>query len=568
MTTASAVNDFVPADLDASRWETLQPLYAELLAREIDSAESLEQLLLDRSELDAAASEAHALLYIRMTCHTDDEEAKSGYLTFVEQVQPELVRVSFALDRMIVGSPFAASLDADRYGILLRNARADVELFREENVPLQTEETKLGQQYSETCGAMTVMHRGTERTLPMMSKFLEETDRATREEAWRLVAERRLADRDRLDEIFDRMVGIREKIARNAGFPNYRDYMFAEKHRFDYGPKECEAYHQACEEVCVPVHRRLCEERRKALGVETLRPWDLAVDVQGRDPLRPFDGAERLVEGTAQLFERMDPAIGRLFAELRDGTSLDLESRKGKAPGGYQYNRDRIRRPFIFMNATGMQGDLSTMIHEAGHAFHALLCRDDALVAYRHPPIEFAEVASMGMELLAFPYLDEFYDEAEAARAKRGHLEALARLLPWTATVDAFQHWIYLNPKHTREERTRQWLALDERFGSTVDWTGLEAYRAAGWHRQLHIFEVPFYYIEYGIAQLGALELWLRSKKSERDAIRGYMAALALGGSKPIPALFAAAGLSFDFSPDAVKRLMDAVQREIETLPA
>ncbi len=566
--TNATVTDFVPAELDASKWENLEPLYRALLERELKCGGCLEQLLLDRSELDAAVREAHANLYIEMTCHTDDETRKNAYLAFVENVEPELKKISFEIDRRIVSSPHRKSLDPERYGVLLRDLTADVELFREENVPLQTEDTKLGQQYSETCGAMTVTFRGEEKTLPMMGRHLEETDRATREEAWRLVAERRAQDREKLSDIFDGMLDVRAKIAANAGFENYRDYMFRAKHRFDYTPADCEAFHEAAEKVCVPIARRLNRERQEALGVDPLRPWDLAVDIRGRDPLRPFEHAEEMVEKTSLVFHRMDSSLGAMFDTMRDGESLDLESRKGKAPGGYQQNRDRSRKPFIFMNATGMQSDLETMIHEAGHAFHSILAKNDPLVDYRHAPIEFCEVASMSMELMAQPYLGEFYDdEADLARAKRTHLEALSRLLPWIATIDAFQHWLYTHPGHTREERTARWLDLDRRFGAAVSWEGLEQYRAILWQRQLHLFEVPFYYIEYGIAQLGALQLWLQSREDEKSAIANYMKAMELGGSRPLPELFAAAGLTFDFGPATVSRLMDAVAEELESLP-
>jgi oligoendopeptidase F len=560
--------EFVPQDLDATRWSNLEPLYEALLDRELACENCLEQLLLDRSELDAAAQEAHAKLYIAMTRHTDDEQAKQAYLDFVEKVEPELKKVSFELDRKIVESPHTNRLEAGRYRVMLRDLEADVELFRPENIPLQTEDTKLGQQYAEICGAMTVEFDGEEKTLPQMAKYLEENDRARRERAWRLITERRYQDRDRLDDIFDRMIAARHKIAQNAGFDNYRDYMFKAKHRFDYTPADCEAFHRAAEEVCVPVYRLLNRERSQALGVDPLRPWDLAVDVKGREPLRPFETADDLIDGTSKLFHRMDDRVGAMFDTLREGDSLDLESRKGKAPGGYQEILARQRRPFIFMNAAGMQGDLQTMIHEAGHAFHSLLATDEPLLHYRQAPIEFCEVASMSMELLAHPYLDGFYvDDEQRARARRQHLEGLMRILPWIATIDAFQHWIYTHPDHDREQRTKQWLELDARFGSDVSWDGLEAFRQCVWQRQLHLYQVPFYYIEYGIAQLGALQLWLQSREDEERAIANYMQAMSLGGARPLPDLFAAADLTFDFGPDTMERLIDAVQGELETLP-
>lgn len=561
---------FVPAEIDATRWDNLQPLYQALLDRTLRCQNCLEQLLLDRSELDATASEAQANLYINMTRHTDKESAKTAYLSFVENVEPKLKQISFELDKKIAACEFAADLNAQtdgRYEVLLRDIKADVELFREENIPLQTQDTKLSQQYDEICGAMTVVFRGEEKTLPQMARFLEETDRTTREDAWQGIATRRRMDHEAISDIFDQMVKIRHQIAQNAGFANYRDYSFKVKHRFDYTPEHCEAFHRGAEQVCVPVMRRLNAERKEALDLDRLRPWDLSVDIKGRDPLRPFEGADELVEKTSALFHRMDPKLGSMFDTMRTGDCLDLESRKGKAPGGYQYNRDRIRKPFIFMNAAGLQGDLETMIHEAGHAFHSLFCNDEPLVQYRHSPIEFAEVASMSMELFAHPYLGEFYDQTEADRARRGHLEDLARMIPWIATIDAFQHWIYTNPTHTRAQRTEKWLELDARFGPSVDWSGLEQLRETGWQRQLHLFGVPFYYIEYGIAQLGALQLWLQSRRDEKKALSNYETAMRLGGSRPLPELFAAAELKFDFGPDTMRGLMAEVEKELRALP-
>ncbi|MGI9013932.1 MAG: M3 family oligoendopeptidase [Phycisphaerales bacterium] len=562
-----ATSDFVPQNLDATKWDNLQPLYASLLARELKCPNCLETLLLDRSELDSAASEARANLYINMTCHTNDDAIKKAYLDFIENVEPHLKKVGFELDRKIVNSPHAAKLDTDTYGVLLRDLKADVEIFRDENVALMTEDTKLDQKYGEVCGEMTVDFQGEERTLPQMAKFFEANDRDVREAAWRGVWDRRAQDRDTMDDILDTQIALRHKIAVNAGFDNYRDYQFTAMHRFDYTPEHCEAFHKAAAEVCVPVLRSLHAERAEALGVDTLRPWDLLVDIHGREPLRPFEGGDDLVSKSSRLFHRMDPSLGEMFDSMRGGDCLDLESRKGKAPGGYQYQRDRSRTPFIFMNAAGLQRDLETMVHEAGHAFHSLLSRDLPLLHYRHSPIEFAEVASMSMELTSHPFLDEFYSQEDAQRARRRHLEAMAQILPWIATIDAFQHWMYLHPDHSRDERTAYWNTLLERFGGGEDWTGLERFRDMAWQRQGHLFGVPFYYIEYGIAQLGALQLWLQYRNDPGSAIQNYKNALALGGSRPLPELFAAAELKFDFGPAIMSRLMNEVKGELATLP-
>lgn len=561
-------SDYVPAAVNGADWSQLKPLYQGLVDRPMKCAGCLERLILDRSELDAAASEAGSNLYINMTCHTDDKAANAAYLAFVENVQPELKRVGFELDKKIVSSPHLSGLNAARYSVLLRNLRAAVELFRDENVPLETELARLDQEYSQVCGAMTVEFRGQTRTLPQMGRFQEETDRDTREAAWRAVADRRLADRDKIDDIYDKMLALRAQVAKNAGFANYRDYAFKARQRFDYGVAECNDYARGVEAHVVPALRRLNEQRRGALGLDKLRPWDLAVDPKGRSPLVPFKDSNELVARSSRLFHRMDPSLGGLFDSMRGGGCLDLESRVGKAPGGYQSTRDRTRLPFIFMNAAGVQRDVETMVHEAGHAFHALLARHENILAYRSDaPMEFCEVASMSMELTSHPFLDEFYTPADAARARRVHLEQLATMLPWIATIDQFQHWIYTNPGHTRAQRNAFWESLMTRFGAAADWSGLEQYRASLWQRQLHLFGVPFYYIEYGIAQLGALQLWGRYRQNPGEAIAKYKSALSLGGSRTLPELFTEAGLNFDFSPDRIGKTWTEVEQQLATLP-
>ncbi|MBT6165010.1 MAG: M3 family oligoendopeptidase [Phycisphaerae bacterium] len=563
--TTMIITDFVPADIDATTWENLQPFYQQLLKRNFKCVGCVKQFLLDRSELDAAAAEAGSDLYIAMTCNTEDENIKNAFLAFIENVEPELKKVAFELNKKVVEAECSSELDTDKFGVMLRDWKADVALFRDENVPLQTEDTKLGQEYSELCGAMMVDFDGEEKTMPQMGVYQQDQDRHVREMAWQGTADRRLLDRDAIDGIFDKMVENRNQTALNAGFANYMDYMFAVKHRFDYTPSDCVAFHDAIEQKCMPIVRKLAEDRKAALGVDTLRPWDIAVDPHGLAALKPFDSADDLIEKTSNLFHRMGEGLGDMFDTMRDGGySLDLDSRKGKAPGGYQASRDRKRMPFIFMNAAGLPRDLDTMVHEAGHAFHYMLCRHDDLVWNRSAPLEFAEVASMSMESMAYPFLDEFYNKDECKRAIRKHLEGVVSTLPWVATIDAFQHWIYLNPEHSREERTAKWLELGKRFGGSVDWSGLELQQEAVWHRQLHPFEVPFYYVEYGIAQLGALQMWLHYRKDPKSAIAAYKKGLTLGASRPLPELFEEAGLRFDFSLEMVGELMEAVQEELD----
>jgi oligoendopeptidase F len=588
MTSDTFPRSFVPEEADLGDWDALEPLLQLLLERDIASAAELEQWLLDESELMACFSEERSQRYIAMTCDTADEDKEQAYLHFLEKIAPRAKPYFHALNEKYVACEHREELDKERYGVLDREVEAQIELFREENIPLQTEVAKLAQQYQKITGAMTVEYRGEERTLPQMAKYLEETDRKVRQEAWALVAARRLQDRDAMDDIFDKQLELRQQIAGNAGFDDYRGYAFKSMMRFDYGIADAERFQQTVRELVVPLYQDLNLQRFRLLArphkkaeeanvpfterttaeFDTLRPWDLDVDPLGRGPLRPFEDSEELEEGAQRIFARLDPELEALFASMRSEGDLDLESRKGKAPGGYMSTRDERRRPFIFMNAAGVHRDVETLLHEAGHAFHAFATQHEPLVGYRHSPIEFAEVASMTMELFAGNELDVFYSAEDAARAKRKHLESIIRILPWIAQIDAFQHWIYARPTHAREERTQKWLELDHAFGAAVDWSGYQENRESYWQRQLHLYVHPFYYIEYGIAQLGALQLWLRFKRDREAALQGYRSALALGGSRPLPELFAAAGARFDFSAETIGPLVEAVQEELAGLPA
>ena len=554
--------------LNARNWDEIRPIYQEFLDRPINSAVELESWLLELGRFDAYVGETGSMLYVGMTCDTENEEVKQAYLDFVEQVQPELAKVGDLLNRKLAESPFADDLDTVEYNVLLRDTRMDLQLFREENIPLGTELTKLGQRYNEICGAMTVDFEGEERTMQQMGKFLQVNDRDIRERAYRLVGERRFQDSEEIDDIFDKMIALRHQVAQNAGYDNFRDYTFDAKHRFDYTPEDCESFQTAIEQICVPLMRDIDDTRRNSLGLEALRMWDMGHDVQGREPLQPFAEVEEMVSGSSRMFHRLSPELGEFFDSLRDGTSLDLDSRKGKAPGGYQLQRDYSRKPFIFMNATGLQRDLETMVHEAGHAFHSIYADHIPLVEYRSAPIEFCEVAAMSMELLTHDFLDEFYTPEDANRAVREHLEGIVSILAWIATIDAFQHWIYTHPGHSKEERQDQWLKLGERFGSILDWSGFEDWRKVGWQRQLHLFSYPFYYIEYGIAQLGALQLWLQYQEEPKKALENYAKSMRLGGSRPLPQLFKAGQMSFDLGNSTVQGLIDAVRNELDELPA
>jgi oligoendopeptidase F len=559
---------FVPAQIDLGDWSQLAPLFDELDSRvaRCETATEFEQWILDSGELAAALDEEGSKRYIAMTCHTDNPAAEKAYLHFVEQVEPALKPRRFAAAKVYLAHPLRRALPSGRYEVYDRDTALLVELYRDENVPLETEEAKLGNEYNKLSGGLTVQFRGEEKTLTAMGRFLEEPDRALREEAWRTVADRRLKDADRFEEYFEGLVGLRGRMASNAGFANYRDYAFKLRGRFDYGPADCERFHEAIEAEVMPVVRELQARRRQQLGVATLRPWDLAVDPLSRPPLRPFADTEAMERGSQVIFDRLDSELARGFQTMRDLRLLDLANRKGKAPGGYQSTLGESRLPFIFMNAVGQQRDVETILHEAGHAFHALATREEPLYAYRGAPIEFCEVASMAMELLGAPHLDVFYPEAEAKRARRVHLEGIVGVFPWIATVDAFQHWVYTHPGHTRKERAAAWMSLMDRFGGDVDWSGFEESRAHLWHKQLHIFLYPFYYVEYGIAQLGALQVWANAHRDPAKALADYKAGMALGGSRPLPELFDRAGCRFDFSRETLRPLTALVREELAKL--
>ena len=557
---------FIPEDFDASSWENIEPYVDDLIQRNLSCSSCLEKLISDSSNLAEHISETGALLYIGMTCDTENQTKKNDFLNFVENVRPKLSKFSDKLNRRIAEHPSVGDLP-DRYDLMIRGIKSDIDIFREENIPLGVEQTKLVTKAQGITGGMTVEFEGEERTFPEMKAFLESNNRSVREKAWKSMVSRWMNDSEELSEIFDELIKIRHEIAKNAGFDSYTNYMFKAMHRFDYTVEDCLTFHNSIEKVCMPIVREINEKRRSSFNLEILSPWDVneksgsGPDIEGKNPLRPFDNVDEMVQKLSELFHKMSRDLGNKFDKLVEMDTLDLETRKGKAPGGYQYYLEKSRVPFIFMNAAGLQGDLETMIHESGHAFHSLYCGHLDLIDVRNYPIEFAEVASMSMELLTQDEWKIFYDnDDEVNRAILSHLEGVVFLLPWIATIDAFQHWIYANPNHTREERTEYWLSLRDRFGSKMDWKDNEDFRELSWQQQGHLFGVPFYYIEYGIAQLGALQLWQTHRKSPEKALKDYENAMKLGNTKILPELFAAAELKLGFDEKHVDSLINEVK--------
>ena len=562
---------YVDDDFDPSSWKEVEAYTEELLNRKISCSKCLEGIIRDASELSEHISEKGALLYIGMTCDTENEEKKGAFLDFVENVRPKLSEFSDSLNRRIVGHEAVEDLP-ERYDLMIRSMKNDVEIFRKENIPLSVEQTKLVTEAQTINGAMSVEYEGEEYTIPEMRVFLESNERSVREGAWKAVADRRLEDEGRLSEIFDQLIVIRNEMAINAGFETYTDYMFRAMERFDYTKDDCLEFHDAIEAVCVPLMREINSRRIKSLSLGSLRPWDVnektgvGPDLEGRAPLKPFADVNEMVSKLSRLFHRMSTDLGEKFDMLVEMDTLDLDTRKGKAPGGYQYYLQKSRVPFIFMNAAGLQGDLETMIHEAGHAFHSIYCGHLELIGERSYPIEFAEVASMSMELMTQNEWGEFYNDEEANRARIGHLEGIIFLLPWIATIDSFQHWIYSNPRHTRDERKTVWNSIRDRFGSNMEWGDYQGHRDTSWQQQGHLFGVPFYYVEYGIAQLGALQLWRTQRKDSVKALSDYSNAMALGNTKTLPELFSAADIELGFGEEHLGSLISEVRMAMAEL--
>ncbi len=555
---------YLPARFDFGDTARLVGFYREVTERPLPTLTSVRRWFEDVRELTVAVGEHDALTYIRKSANTRDRAANAEYLRLIREVHPALAPYRDLLNRKLLEHPLRRRFPR-RWGLMLRSRQNAVDLFRKENIPLERQIGETGQRYSKLMGGLQVRFRGKNRTLSQMGVFLESPDRALRQEAWEVSARRRFQERTKIEGIYDHLVVLRHRVARHAGFKNFRDYCHQKYDRFDYMPRDCLAFHDAVEEVIVPCVRRLRERRAREMGVDRLRPWDLAADPRGRPPLKPFREGRELAARTERVLERVDRDLARQFRFLIGHELLDLDNRPNKEPGGYQCTLDERGAPFIFMNAVGRDTDVRTLLHEAGHAFHMLAARDEPVLDYRQAPMEFCEVASMSMELLANRQIGVIYSkEEEQERSTRALLEGTLEVLPWVATVDAFQHWVYLHPGHTRTERRGAWMRLRRRFGDGSDWTGFRAWEEVLWHRQLHLFGLPFYYIEYGIAQLGALMIWRRSLKNPAAALAGYKRALRLGGSVGLRDLFRAAGGRLDLSARSMRPLAAAVMERLE----
>lgn len=571
----------LPASISAinpREWETFQPFFEELLTRTVTD-QNRRQWLADWSDLTCLISEAVSLIYIEKSLDTADTEKEQAFLDLINDVLPPAKVADQKLKERLLQMDHNGRDMADM-GLVIRNLQNEADLFREENIPIQTELAELENEYDKITGGLKAEWNGEEKNLNQLQVYLKDKDRETRRRAFELISQLWLSKRASLNHIYSEMLTRRQQMALNASLPDFRAYAFRQMRRFDYTPEACFAFHEAIEKVAVPATRRIIARRRERLELDQIRPWDwipersLLLDAWDAPPLKPYNGQDELIQGSLKLFGQLDPELGRYFATMAEENLLDLDTRPGKALGGYCDMLPLRRRPFIFMNGTGLQGDVETMLHEAGHAFHVFEESDLPFIWQWEPPMEFCEVASMGMELLAAPYLVKekggFYTPVEAARARIEHLESFIIFLPYMAVVDSFQHWVYSNPEAAKDAANCDavWDKLWLRYLPDIDWTGYEDARKTGWHRKPHIFSSPFYYIEYGMASIGALQVWQNSLHNQAEALAKYRKALSLGGTKTLPELFEAAGAEFRFDVDMLSHLLNLVEQKMEDLAA
>jgi len=555
----------VPLRSEMTSWESILPYFEELEKRNPGSVVELEKWLKDRSNLEEVLQEDLGWRYIRQTCDTTSISKRDALNFFISEIEPHAAEYSNRFNKKLLASPFLRQLDKDKYFVYLRGIEKEVELFRNGNIPLFTEIQTLSNEYGRISGEMSVEVDGETLTFQQAANYLKSTDRAKRKEVYEKINRRRQVDRDRLEDLFDKLLKLRHQVAVNAGFKNFRDYMFEAMGRFDYTPEHCYDFHNSVEKHIVPLISSFEKERKAKLKLDTLYPWDLEVDADQLPALAPFTDSEDLITKTVAVFSKVNPFYGEVITLMHEKGHLDLDSRLGKAPGGYNYPLYASALPFIFMNSAGSMRDMVTMMHEGGHALHSWVSRNLELTGFKNMPSEMAEVASMSMELISMEHWQEFFKgNEELKRARKYQLEKILSILPWIATIDCFQHWVYTHPEHTREERKSQWLAIYGRFsGAVVDRSLYPDFESLAWHRQLHVFEVPFYYIEYGIAQLAAIGIWRNYKTDPKKALMDYENALSLGYLKTLPDLYQIAGIRFDFSEDYVRELADSVKKEL-----
>lgn len=551
-------------------WEKFAPYYADLEQRDLN-ADTVEAWLMDWTRVNELVHEMGSRLSVANDQDTTNETAESAYKAYLDNIRPHFI----AADQRLKEKLLASELEPAQMEIPLRNLRAEADLFREANIPLLTQESKLGMEYDQTVARQSITWQGEEKTMEQAYAMLQDPDREKREQVWRLISARHLQDRETLNDLWRRLFSLRQEIAANAGFDSFRDYQWRNFKRFDYRPEDCETFHAAIEKIVVPAATRVYERHRQLLDIDSIRPWDLRRDdvyPPARPEIHAYDTVEELETRAEAIFNQVDPQLGAYFTIMRSENLLDLENRPGKAPGGYCTRFLVAERPFIFMNAVGTEADVRTLLHEAGHAFHGFEAFHLPFYQQYAYPIEFAEVASMSMELLSGPYWSAseggYYSEEDTAHARRQHLENILLFWPYMAVVDAFQQWAYTHPEEALDtaQCDATWSSLIDRFIPGVDWRGLEDAKATGWHRKLHIFQIPFYYVDYGLAQLGAVQVWRNALTDQAGAVARYREGLALGGTAALPDLFATAGASFGFDEGIVQQAVDLIQSTLDEL--
>jgi len=561
---------YLKENFDCSSWETIKEYCEELLERKINSVKEVEQWILDCSELEAACAEDKRWRYIKMSVNSNDKEAAERYNYYVKEIGPKMSAFENELNIKLLDSPYLSLLDQEKYFIYLRRLKQEREIYREENVQLLVDAQMTSQQFGETSSKMTIEHDGEELTIQQAAKLLNSKDRALRKSIYTKIATCRLEYTDQFDQIYSDTIALRHQVALNAGFKNYRDYKFAELKRFDYSPVDCFQFHNSIASEIMPIAEELALARKKALGVETLQPWDLMVDVTGDQPIKPYDGEEDMINKSIECLNATHPYFGQCLTVMREMGRLDLSTRKGKRPGGYNMSLPESGVPFIFMNSADTVKDVRVMMHECGHAVHSFLVNDFPVAGFKKLTAEIAELAAMSMELLTMDHWDVFIkDKKELRRAKLYQLTSLLELTPWIATIDKFQQWVYTNPGHSVAERDTAWLEIYNEFTPTcLDWNGVEHSKMKHWQKQLHLYEFPFYYIEYGFAQLGAIAIWRNYCENPGETVDNYIKALKLGYTRPIGEIFETAGIRFDFSAEYIKSLAEFVKGKIKEYSA
>ncbi len=558
--------NFVANTFEITTWEQLTPYFEELKNRTIGNVAELEKLIYDSNELQAVISEDACWRQIKMTCNTEEKSLEESFTYFCMEIEPKIKPYSFLINKKIADSTFAQELDSKKYYVYIRGIENAIRIYNEKNNGLEAEIAVLAQQYGSISAKMSIVHEEKEYTMQQAAVFLMQSNRELRKEIYNKIVARRAQDVDTLHTLFNTLTEKRNQIALHSGFANYRDYKFVELGRFDYTVNDCEQFHEAVKKYIVPIVENIYEYKRKKLGLTALTPYDIEAEPIGTEPLKPFIDGKELLEKSIDCFEKLHPFFADCLRKMQGMQQLDLDSRKGKAPGGYNCPLAETGVPFIFMNAASTADDVVTMMHEGGHAIHSFLSHSLEISGFKEYPMEIAELASMSMELFSMEHWDTFYkNDIELMRAKQEELERALAIFPWIAIIDKFQHWIYTHPQHSIAEREAMWLQIHNEFSpKNIDWTGYENYRKNLWQKQLHVFEVPFYYIEYGIAQLGAIAMWQQFKKDKEQTLQNYMLALSKGYTIPLKELYTTAGIAFDFSEQNIEQLSSFINKEME----